>query len=119
MSKRPSFLNNRRSRDHQVKNNATRVAGQSSCAAATSTDSARGTWPNAADCRADLPISATLPGAKSESRTASPTPLSRYRLDHEVTGTSPREAAELALSIQRDEQSLAAHFDVADAVGNV
>lgn len=36
----------------------------------------------------------------------------------EVTAASPREAAELALSIQRDEQSIAAHFGVADAVGN-
>ncbi len=36
----------------------------------------------------------------------------------EVTAASPREAAQLALSIQRDEQSIAAYFDVADTVGN-
>jgi hypothetical protein len=35
----------------------------------------------------------------------------------EVTAASPREAAELALSIQRDDQSIAAYFDVTDMAG--
>lgn len=36
----------------------------------------------------------------------------------EVTAASPREAAELVLSIQRDEQSIATYFHVTDAACN-
>lgn len=36
----------------------------------------------------------------------------------EVTAASPQEAAELALSVQRHEESMATYFDVIDAVGN-